>query len=117
MRFNPTLADEDYCYLTTTGRVSGKPREIEIWFGLGGSSLYMLSGGRDRSDWVRNLTREPAVTVRIAGEPGRARVVEDPEEDALARRLLFDKYSTRYSGSLEDWRQNALPVAVDFDVG
>jgi deazaflavin-dependent oxidoreductase (nitroreductase family) len=116
MGFNPTLADEDYCYLTTTGRVSGKPREIEIWFRLGGSSLYMLSGGRDRSDWVKNLLRDSAVTVRIAGEqlPGRARVVEDPEEDALARRLLFDKYSTRYSGSLEGWRQDSLPVAVDF---
>ena len=39
-------ADEDYCYLTTTGRVSGEPREIEIWFGLAGDTLYMLSGGR-----------------------------------------------------------------------
>ena len=39
------LAKEDYCYLTTTGRVSGKPRKIEIWFMLQGSTLYMLSGG------------------------------------------------------------------------
>ena len=84
---------------------------------MGGSSLYLLSGGRDRSDWVKNLMRNPAVTVRIAGEqlPGRARVVEDPEEDVRARGLLFDKYSPRYSGSLEDWRENSLPVAVDFD--
>jgi deazaflavin-dependent oxidoreductase (nitroreductase family) len=60
------LADEDYCYLTTIGRVSGEPREIEIWFGLDGATLYMLSGGRDRSDWVKNLMREPRVSVRIA---------------------------------------------------
>ena len=53
------LAGESYCYLTTTGRVSGEPREIEIWFGLEGATLYMLSGGRDRSDWVKNLLREP----------------------------------------------------------
>jgi hypothetical protein len=33
------LADEDYCYLTTIGRVSGEPREIEIWFGLDGRTL------------------------------------------------------------------------------
>jgi hypothetical protein len=25
-----SLASESYCYLTTTGRVSGEPREIEI---------------------------------------------------------------------------------------
>jgi hypothetical protein len=26
------IADEDFCYLTTTGRVSGQPRTIKIWF-------------------------------------------------------------------------------------
>jgi deazaflavin-dependent oxidoreductase (nitroreductase family) len=117
MQFGSGMADEDYCYLTTTGRVSGRPREIEIWFALEGSSLYMLSGGRDRSDWVRNLLRDPQVGVRIADErlAGRARVVEDPAEDALARRLLFEKYSSRYSGDLESWRNDALPIAVEFD--
>jgi deazaflavin-dependent oxidoreductase (nitroreductase family) len=108
-------ADEDYCYLTTTGRVSGEPREIEIWFGLDGSTLYMLSGGRDRSDWVKNLMREPRVSVRIADRTfdGHARVVSDPAEDAQARSLLFDKYDEGYSGDLSSWRETALPIAVD----
>ena len=112
-----SLADEDYCYLTTTGRVSGEPREIEIWFGLDGDTLYMLSGGRDRSDWVRNLIREPRVSVRIADRrfDGRARVVTSAEEDARARRLLVDKYAPRYSGELSSWRENALPIAVDLE--
>ena len=44
------LAGEDFCYLTTTGRVTGRPHEIEIWFALDGATLYMLSGGRGRSD-------------------------------------------------------------------
>ena len=113
------LADEDYCYLTTTGRVSGEPREIEIWFGLDGPTLYMLSGGRDRSDWVKNLMRIPSVRVRIADRTfdGRARVVDDPDEDARARALLFEKYSPRYGGDLEDWRERSLPVAVDVGAG
>lgn len=117
MVFAPALAAEDYCYLTTTGRVSGEPREIEIWFALEGHSLYMLSGGRDRADWVRNLLKDPSVSVRIADErlAGRARVVEEAAEDTLARRLLFEKYSSRYGGDLDSWRQNALPVAIDFD--
>ena len=115
MELGADLAAEDYCYLTTTGRVSGQPREIEIWFGLEGSTLYMLSGGGDRSNWVRNLLREPSVTVRIGGltRPGRARIVEEPEEDEMARRLLFDKYSKSYSRDLDDWRRTALPIAVD----
>lgn len=108
------LANENFCYLTTVGRVSGKPHEIEIWFALEGLTLYMLSGGGDRSDWVKNLRRDPNVTVRLTGEhfEGRARVVESAEEDALARRLLVEKYEQR-PGSLSNWRRTALPVAVD----
>jgi hypothetical protein len=33
------LAGEQYCYLTTTGRVTAKPHTIEIWFALEGSTL------------------------------------------------------------------------------
>jgi deazaflavin-dependent oxidoreductase (nitroreductase family) len=111
-----TLANEDFCYLTTTGRVTGRPHEIEIWFSLVSESrtLYMLSGGRDHSDWVKNLRRNPEVTVRIAGGElgGRARETRDAEEDELARRLLVEKYES-IPGRLENWRRSALPVAVD----
>jgi deazaflavin-dependent oxidoreductase (nitroreductase family) len=114
-----SLHEEDYCYLTTTGRVSGLSREIEIWFGLEGSTLYMLSGGRERSDWVKNLRRDPAVQVRIADRTfdGRARVVTRVAEDARARDLLVEKYAPRYGGDLSEWGRKALPVAVDLKVG
>jgi deazaflavin-dependent oxidoreductase (nitroreductase family) len=108
------LAREDFCYLTTTGRATGKLHTIEIWFALNGRTLYMLSGGRDRSDWVRNIRRRPQVTVRI-GEMsfrGFGRVVENPEEDALARRLLLDKYRSGHR-DLTKWGHTALAVAVD----
>jgi len=115
MAVDASLASESYCYLTTTGRVSGKPREIEIWFGLDGDTLYMLSGGGERSNWVKNLTRDPEVRVRIRDQSleGTARIVTDQDEDARARRLLLEKYTPGYSGDLSDWGETALPVAVD----
>jgi hypothetical protein len=95
--------------------VSGEPREIEIWFGLEDGTLYMLAEGRERASWVRNLTKDPAVGVRIGERQfdGRARKVTDADEDALARRLLFDKYSPTYSGDLTEWRDTALAIAVE----
>ena len=112
-----SLASEPFCYLTTTGRVSGRSHTIEIWFGIDGRTLYMLSGNgpRHRADWVLNLSKTPSVTVRIRDREfsGEARVVSNSDEDALARRLLLAKYEPTYSGDLTDWGRTALPVAVD----
>jgi deazaflavin-dependent oxidoreductase (nitroreductase family) len=111
------FADEQYCYLETTGRVSRRTHRVELWFAIRGPTLYMLSGGRDRSDWVKNLLREPAVTAEIGGRrfAGRARIVEGAGEDGRARVLVHDKYAPGYAGDLADWRQMALPIAVDLD--
>jgi hypothetical protein len=44
---------------------------------------------------------------------GTGRVLGKGEEDALARRLLLEKYEPTYSGDLKEWGETALPVAVD----
>ena len=111
-------AGDDFCYVTTHGRVTGRPHEIEIWFAVApdAATLYLLSGGGDRSDWVRNLRADPVVTVRLRDgtRPGVGRVVEPGTvEDETARRLVFDKYQPRSGGDLSGWRAAALPVAID----
>ena len=42
-------ADEEFCYLTTTGRRTGRPHTIEIWFAVDRGVVYMMAGGRERS--------------------------------------------------------------------
>ena len=114
----PKLAEEDFCYLTTTGRISGRPHTIEIWFALNGQTLYMLSGGRDKSDWVKNALYTPAVQMKINSTifSGTARLVTSTEEDTLARKIVFEKYEPRSSDDLVDWSRTSLPVAVDIAV-
>jgi deazaflavin-dependent oxidoreductase (nitroreductase family) len=113
-----SLAGEDYCYLTTTGRVSGNPHQIEIWFGAKGNNMYLLSGGGHGSDWVKNLLKKPAVTVRIAQTvfTGVARLVTVPEEEMSARYMLAEKYQ-EWEGKqvLSEWARTALVVAIDLD--
>jgi deazaflavin-dependent oxidoreductase (nitroreductase family) len=110
--------DQPFCYVTTTGRRTGRPHTIEIWFGEGEGTLYLLSGGGDRSDWVRNIRKEPKVSVRISGQErqGVARFVEDPDEEGAARRLLASKYQDWQEGRpLSRWASSARVVAIDLD--
>ena len=105
-----------FCYLTTRGRRTGRPHTIEIWFVAVGSTAYLMAGGRDRSDWVRNLMAGPAVTLRVGEDSWAAqgRVVEDGTgEDTEARRLMLAKYSTPGTGDLDSWGRSALVVAID----
>lgn len=109
------FANEDFCYLTTTGRVSGRPHTIEIWYVLSERTLYMLSGGLDQADWVKNVLCDAAVSVKIKERMfhGHARVVKDAYEDALARQLIAAKYPSTDEEDLTDWYREALPVAAD----
>ncbi len=111
-----SLGTEEYCYLTTIGRVTGNPHQIEIWFGSKNNTLYLLSGGLDKSDWVKNLLKNPAVTVRVGKYtfPATARLVKDAEEEMSARNMVADKYHERESdGSLDEWARTALVVGID----
>jgi deazaflavin-dependent oxidoreductase (nitroreductase family) len=111
-----SLKSDDYCYLITTGRKSGNPHEVEIWFGILGDSLYLLSGGGEDSDWVKNLRANPNVSVRIAKHTftGIARIVSEEKEGTMARHMLAGKYQSWKEGqSLSDWGKTALVVGIE----
>jgi len=113
------LKDQEYCYFTTIGRVTGSPHEIEIWFGLNDTTLYLMSGD-GKSDWVRNLKKNPSVTVRIAQRnfTATARIVNDEKEEMPARVMLADKYKERADdGELSEWARTALVIAIDIIQG
>jgi deazaflavin-dependent oxidoreductase (nitroreductase family) len=75
-----------YLYLTTTGRRSGQPREIEIWFTARGARYYLIAEHREGAGWVRNVRAEPRVRWRVGEQElvGRARVVDGAAEPDLA---------------------------------
>src|SRR5208282_5038780 len=77
-----SLDGEQFLYLTTRGRRSGLPREIEIWFTHLDGRWYVIAE-HPTSHWVQNLTADPAVKVRIGGKPfdAHARILS-PETDS-----------------------------------
>jgi len=89
--------------ITTTGRVTGQPRRIEITFHVFDGRIYI--SGMPRADrvraWLRNLEADPRFTFHLkatvqADLPATARVISDPAE----RREVLEKVA-------RVWRRDA----------
>jgi deazaflavin-dependent oxidoreductase (nitroreductase family) len=102
--------NNQYLYLTTKGRRTGLPREIEIWFVSNNDKLYILAEHFLRAQWVINIQKDPTVEVRLGTKlyAGSARVL-DPDRDRSdwnrAQELSREKYG---------WG-DGLPVELSLD--
>jgi deazaflavin-dependent oxidoreductase (nitroreductase family) len=112
--------------ITTTGRVSGEPRRIEIWFYRADGEIYLsgLPHGRPR-DWLTNLEARPEFTFHLKGElaadlPARATVITDPEERRRVLAVFVDEANRRHEADgsrledLERWVSESPLARVEF---
>jgi deazaflavin-dependent oxidoreductase (nitroreductase family) len=65
--------EPQYLYLTTTGRLTRRPRRIEIWFTRHEGRYYLVAEHGLRAQWVQNLLADPAVRARVGARSFRAR--------------------------------------------
>ena len=92
-----SIADKQILYLTTIGRRTGLPRQIEIWFVVCRDRFYVFAERGEAAGWVKNIRRNPKVTVRI-GEwqiDATARVLDrqaDCKQWDLVAAMADDKY-------------------------
>ncbi|MGA8736598.1 MAG: nitroreductase/quinone reductase family protein [Terriglobales bacterium] len=87
---------EQYLYLTTRGRRSGLPRQIEIWFTYRGGRFYLIAE-YPTSHWLQNLRADPQAQMRVAEQSftAHARFVTaegDPELHRTIAELSRQKY-------------------------
>jgi deazaflavin-dependent oxidoreductase (nitroreductase family) len=66
------FADTKVLHLTTTGRRTGSPREIEIWFIVFRDRFYLFAETGETAKWIKNIRRNPEVAVRIGERQIRA---------------------------------------------
>lgn len=113
-------AEVECCDVVTIGRVTGRAHVIEIWFGVIGESMYLISGNGPGADWYRNMLANPEVTVRLADAEltGHARDVTDPDERRRCGDLMGAKY--RWDGdpsiglTRDAWCYDVPAIAIEF---
>jgi deazaflavin-dependent oxidoreductase (nitroreductase family) len=110
------LASDRTIDITTTGRRSGQPRRIEIWFHNLGGRIY-ISGLPGRRDWYANLVTNPEFVFHLKETaqidlPARARLVTDPPERRRVLRELLAGIGREVD--LESWTTASPIVEVQF---
>jgi deazaflavin-dependent oxidoreductase (nitroreductase family) len=87
------LANQRTLRLTHFGRKSRKQYQVTIWFLVDDDKIWLPSPGT-RSQWPRNLDKNPVVEMRIGRETfsGDARRVTAPAERNRIFGLLQKKY-------------------------
>jgi deazaflavin-dependent oxidoreductase (nitroreductase family) len=113
--------------ITTTGRRSGKPRRIEIWFYRFEDTIYLsgLPGPRIR-DWLANLAAEPRFTFHlkhgiVADLPAVATVITDPQERRRILAAFVSEFNRRHGpdnpepeAELSEWVDRSPLARVTF---
>jgi deazaflavin-dependent oxidoreductase (nitroreductase family) len=99
---------ESFLYLTTTGRTTGQPRELEIWFVEHDGRYYLCAQNRERAQWVKNLEADPKLSFtvgtrddresQLARLSGTGRVVHAEKEPELVRTICA-RFNKKYGWS------------------
>ena len=76
--------------ITTTGRKSGQPRRIEIYFHQFDGEYYLTGRPGRRRDWMANIESNPEFTLHLKrAVTADIPVVGEPEPDPVKRRAIL----------------------------
>ena len=98
--------------LTTTGRSSGKPRVTPLQYELIDGIHWIGSGWGKDADWLKNIRREPRVTVQVGGDRYQAHteLIEDPARITDFLQLRLKRHPFMIGIML---RAQGLPIKYD----
>jgi hypothetical protein len=114
-RIRRALETERTIDITTTGRMTGHPHRIEMWFHNLDGRLY-LTGTPGTRAWYANLERHPAFTFHLKGKVradllARATPIVDPAERRAILARLLDRLG--HAADLEAWVRESPLIGVE----
>lgn len=97
--------------LKTIGRRTGQVRYAPVNYAIANGAVYFVSGGREGSDWYRNLLANPEIDVLMPSGAvrGRVEVAVDPDERLTAARQVLK--AAGFAGFFEGYNPHRISDA------
>jgi deazaflavin-dependent oxidoreductase (nitroreductase family) len=92
-------------YVTTSGRKTGKPHTVEIWFAVADGLVYLSHEG-ERTDWMKNIAENGQVEAKIGSLTfrGGAKMTEAGASRERGKKALYEKYyGPAKQEVIDDW--------------
>jgi deazaflavin-dependent oxidoreductase (nitroreductase family) len=107
------LVPRGWALLETTGRRSGEPRRVPVGNGLRGAQFWIVAEHGRHAHYVRNIERDPRVSVKVGRRwrTGTAHLL--PDDDPLARLRMLRRPLNDIG--LRAMASEMLVVRVDLD--
>ena len=80
--------------ITVTGRKSGLPISIPVWFVFEGDQLYLLPVKGSDTQWYKNVLKNPAMRIDARGDEAEIKSV--PTTDAAQVKSVVEKFRAKY---------------------
>lgn len=109
--FRTALQGSDEVEITVTGRTSGRPISLPVWFVQEGEKLYLLPGKGPESDWYKNLRKTP--TIRLAAKGKSFTTSATPIADEASVREVVNKFRDKYGARTVNSLYYRLDAAVE----
>ncbi|HKW05385.1 MAG TPA: nitroreductase family deazaflavin-dependent oxidoreductase [Nitrososphaerales archaeon] len=88
-----TVKDQKFIHVTTIGRKTGRPHEVELWFAYSDSKVYLSHEGK-YTDWMMNLAKNHMVSAKIGSVKfnATAKILKQSQSRDAGAKALYEKY-------------------------
>jgi deazaflavin-dependent oxidoreductase (nitroreductase family) len=96
--------------ISVIGRKSGRRISIPVWFVLEGDELHLLPVAGSKTQWYKNVRKNPAIGIEARGAAGEFEAV--PVTGAQAVKAVVEKFREKYGAGDVKKYYSGLDVAV-----
>jgi deazaflavin-dependent oxidoreductase (nitroreductase family) len=108
--FKERLSKSSEITITVTGRKSGRPVSIPVWFVFGDDKLYLLPVKGSDTQWYKNVLKNPSFRIDAGGADAELKAVSITDAKPVAS--VVEKFRGKYGPGDVKKYYSKLDVAV-----